>query len=261
MSLSAARTSELAAHLEAAALEHRTIAKLTDLEPLSLDEAYDVQWSLRRRRLAAGCRLTGLKMGLTSRPKMQQMGVESPIYGYLLDEYYAAADSELPTARLIHPRVEPEIALVTRRDLQGPGCTVAHAMACVEFALPAMEIIDSRYADFKFDLPSVVADNASSARYVTGGVPCQIKDLDLRTLGVVMEKNGEAVSFGAGAAVLGHPAWSLAMLANLLALREEIIPAGTFVMTGGITEAVAARSGDHFTARYHSLGSLSFRFT
>ena len=262
MTLSAARIGELAAQLEAAALTSRTVEKLTVVEPqLTLADAYEVQWSLRSRRLAAGSRLSGLKMGLTSRAKMKQMGVESPIYGFLLDEYYAAPDSEVPTSRLIHPRVEPEIALFTQRELRGPGCTIAHAMACIEFALPALEIIDSRYADFKFDLPSVVADNASSAVYVAGGVPCRIEDLDLRTLGVVVEKNGEGVAFGAGAAVLGHPAWSLATLANLLALREQSIPAGTFVMTGGITEAIAAKAGDHFMARYQSLGSLSFRFT
>jgi 2-oxo-3-hexenedioate decarboxylase len=262
MTLPAARISELAAQLEAAALRSSTLEKLTAVEPqLTLADAYEVQWSLRSRRLAAGSRLSGLKMGLTSRAKMQQMGVESPIYGFLLDEYYAAPDSEVITSHLIHPRVEPEIALFTRRELRGPGCTIAHAMACIDFALPALEIIDSRYADFKFDLPSVVADNASSAVYVAGGVPCRIEDLDLRTLGVVVEKNGEGVAFGAGAAVLGHPAWSLATLANLLALREETIPAGTFVMTGGITEAIAAKAGDHFIARYQSLGSLSFRFT
>ncbi len=150
---------------------------------------------------------------------------------------------------------------MTRRELQGPGCTIAHAMACIDFALPALEIIDSRYSGFKFDLPSVVADNASSAFYVAGGACCRIQDLDLRTLGVVLEKNGEGVAFGAGAAVLGHPAWSLAMLANLLAQREQTIPAGTFVMTGGITEAVAAQAGDHFAARFQQLGSLSIRFT
>jgi len=262
MPLSAAKIAELALHLDNAAREHRTVPKITDAEPqLSMHDAYDVQWALRARRIAAGARLSGLKMGLTSRAKMKQMNVESPIYGFLLDEFYVAADSELPCAALIHPRVEPEIALVTSRDLSGPGCTIATALAAVDFAVPAMEIIDSRYADFKFDLPSVVADNASSAYYVVGTNASRIDRLDLRTLGVVLEKNGEAVSFGAGAAVLGHPAWSLAMLANLLSLREQIIPAGTYVMTGGITEAVAAKAGDHFTARYQGLGSLSFRFS
>jgi 2-oxo-3-hexenedioate decarboxylase len=202
-----------------------------------------------------------LKMGLTSLAKMKQMGVESPIYGFLLDEFCVPADSQLSISQLIHPRVEPEIALVTRHELQGPGCTVASALAAVDFAVPALEIIDSRYADFKFDLPSVVADNGSSARYVVGASARCLRDLDLRTLGVVLERNGEGVSFGAGAAVLGHPALSLAMLANLLASREQVIPAGTYVMTGGITEAVHAKAGDHFAGRFQGLGSVSFRFT
>jgi 2-oxo-3-hexenedioate decarboxylase len=200
-------------------------------------------------------------MGLTSRAKMKQMGVETPIYGFLLDEYSAPADFEVTASRLIHPRIEPEIAFFTRSVLQGPGCTIASALAAVDFVIPAIEVIDSRYADFKFDLPSVVADNASSARYIVGGNARRVEDLDLRTLGVVVEKNGEGVAFGAGAAVLGHPASSLAMLANLLAEREQVIPAGTFVMTGGITEAIGAKAADHFTVRFQALGSLSVRFT
>jgi 2-oxo-3-hexenedioate decarboxylase len=179
----------------------------------------------------------------------------------LLDEHYAAADSEILLSELIHPRIEPEIALVSSRDLRGPGCTIAHALAAIDFVVPALEVIDSRYTNFKFDLPSVVADNASSSRYLIGGTARNVAELDLRTLGVVVDKNGEGVSFGAGAAVLGHPAWSLAMLANLLAEREQFIPAGSFVMTGGITEAIAIASGDRFTARLQGLGTLSVRFT
>src|ERR1700687_3462917 len=117
MPLSVARIAELAQHLETAARERRAVSKLSDMEPgLTLTDAYDVQWSLRNRRLRAGSRLSGLKMGLTSRAKMKQMGVESPIYGFLLDEYCVAADSELPASQLIHPRVEPESALVTRHE-------------------------------------------------------------------------------------------------------------------------------------------------
>jgi 2-oxo-3-hexenedioate decarboxylase len=262
MSLTAAKIADFAQRLESAALERRAMTKLSELEPsLTLADGYEVQWALRQRRLAAGARLTGLKMGLTSRAKMKQMGVETPIYGFLLDEFNVAADVELSTSRLIHPRIEPEIAFMTRSSLQGPGCTVASALAAVDFAIPAIEVIDSRYADFKFDLPSVVADNASSAHYMVGGNARRVAELDLRTLGVVVEKNGEGVAFGAGAAVLGHPASSLAMLANLLAEREQAIPAGTYVMTGGITEAIAAKAGDHFVARFQALGSLSIRFT
>ena len=261
MSISSARIDEFAQQLDAAARERRAISKITDVEPsLTLDHGYDVQWALRSRRLAAGAKLTGLKMGLTSRAKMKQMNVPAPIYGFLLDEYYVPTDSTISTASLIHPRIEPEIALVTRHELTGPGCTIAHALAAIDFVLPAIEVIDSRYADFKFDLPSVVADNASSARYVVGGSARRVEDVDLRTLGVVVEKNGEGVAFGAGAAVLGHPAESLAMLANLLAAREQVVPAGTFVMTGGITEAIAVQAGDRCSARFQALGSVSVRF-
>jgi 2-oxo-3-hexenedioate decarboxylase len=261
MPLPVARIAELAERLDGAARERQAMPRLTDIEPqLSLADAYEVQWALRSRRLAAGSRLTGLKMGLTSRAKMRQMGVDTPIYGFLLDEYCVPADAELSVSHLIHPRIEPEIALVTRSALQGPGCTIASALAAIDFAVPAIEVIDSRFADFRFDLPSVVADNASSARYVVGGCAWRVHELDLRTLGVVVERNGEGVAFGAGAAVLGHPARSLATLANLLATREQVIPAGTFVMTGGLTEAISVKAGDHFVARFQALGSLSIRF-
>jgi 2-oxo-3-hexenedioate decarboxylase len=262
MPLAIKKVAEFARQLDMAAIECRAIPKLTDSEPqLSMADAYEVQWALRNRRLAAGARLTGLKMGLTSRAKMKQMGVATPIYGFLLDEYCVPGDFELSTTRLIHPRIEPEIAFVTRSSLAGPGCTIAAALAAIDFVIPAIEIIDSRYAGFKFDLPSVVADNASSARYVAGGRARRVDQLDLRTLGVVVEKNGEGVAFGAGAAVLGHPALSLAMLANLLAERQQVIPAGTYVMTGGLTEAIGAAAGDHFVARFQDLGSVSIRFT
>lgn len=258
---SAPTIEDFAQQLEGAWRERRTIDKLTDHEPrMTIEDGYDVQWALRHRLLNTGNHLGGLKMGLTSRAKMRQMGVDSPIYGFLLQESCVMADSELSIAELIHPRVEPEIALMTGRELRGPGCTIATALAAVEFVVPALEIIDSRYRDFKFDLPSVVADNGSSARHVVGGTARRVQDLDLRTLGVVVEKNGQGVAFGAGAAVLGHPMLSLAMLANLLATREQVVPAGTYVMTGGITEALAAQAGDHFMGRFQGLGCLSIRF-
>ncbi|MEA3177364.1 MAG: 2-oxo-3-hexenedioate decarboxylase [Gammaproteobacteria bacterium] len=258
MPLTAAKIASYAEQLDTAALECQAVPQLES--GLTLAEAYEIQWTLRKRRIAAGARVSGLKMGLTSRAKMKQMGVATPIYGFLLDEYLVPAD-EVVTSKLIHPRIEPEIAFVTRTCLQGPGCTSASALAAVDFVIPAIEVIDSRYADFKFDLPSVVADNASSARYIVGSCARRVDELDLRTLGVVVEKNGEGVAFGAGAAVLGSPALSLAMLANLLAEREQSIPAGTYVMTGGITEAIAAKAGDHFAARFQALGSVSVRFT
>ena len=126
--------------------------------------------------------------------------------------------------------------------------------------LPAIEIIDSRFCGFKFDLPGVVADNGSSARYVTGGRARDPRDLDLPSLGVVMEKNGEIVTLGAAAAVMGHPADAVALLVKVLHEMGETLPAGSFVMSGGITEAVAVKPGDNVIARYQALGSVSVRF-
>jgi len=252
---------ELAAHLEAAELEAREVTKITDDYPdLTMEEAYDIQYEIRRRKEARGHRIVGMKMGLTSRAKMEQMGVDVPGYGFLAD-YFALDDGALvDTSSLIHPKVEAEIAIVTKAELKGPGCHIGDVLAATDFVVPAVEIIDSRYKDFRFDVTSVMADNASSSRFVTGGRMRRIEDVDIKTIGVVLEKNGEVVDLGAGAAVLGHPASAVAMLANLLAERGLTLPAGSFVMTGGITAAVAAEVGDSFTVRYQDLGTLTLKF-
>nr|MBS9782901.1 4-oxalocrotonate decarboxylase [Arcobacter sp.] len=145
-------------------------------------------------------------------------------------------------------------------DLSGPGCHIGDVLAATDFVMPAVEIIDSRYKDFKFDLKSVIADNSSSSRYVTGGKSADVKDVDLKTLGVVMEINGEVVQLGAGAAVLGHPATSIAMLANMMSQRGEVLKAGTYILSGAITAAVGVEKGDNVTVKFQDLGTLSFKF-
>jgi 2-oxo-3-hexenedioate decarboxylase len=167
---------------------------------------------------------------------------------------------EIKTSELIHPKVEAEICIVTKAPLKGPGCHVAAVMAATDFVVPAVEVIDSRYRDFKFDLKSVIADNTSSSRFVIGGRMRDLADLDLRTLGVVLEKNGEVMSMATGAAVLGHPLAAVAMLANHLGARDREIPAGTFIMTGGVTEAIAVKAGDNVAVRFQDLGTVSMRF-
>lgn len=252
---------QLASHLEQAELTAKDVVKITDAHPdMDFEDAYAIQYAIRESKLARGQKFAGLKMGLTSRAKMNQMGVDTPIFGFLMD-YMARGDSEqISVDELIHPKIEPEIAFITRADLRGPGCHIGDVLGATDFVVPAMEIIDSRYRDFKFDLKSVIADNTSSSRFVAGGRAEDLRKLDLRTLGVVLEKNGEVVATGAGAAVLGHPASSVAMLANMLAARGEHIPAGSYVMTGALTEAVAVGKGDSVTARFQGLGSVSVRF-
>lgn len=251
----------LAEHLEGAELQARDVVKITDEYPqMDWDDAYAIQDEIRRRKESRGHKVAGLKAGLTSFAKMKQMGVESPVFGFVAD-YMARPDGgDIVAKELIHPKVEAEICVVTKAPLAGPGCNIAQVMAAVDFVVPAVEVIDSRYRDFKFDLKSVIADNTSSSRFVVGGRMRDLDDLDLRTLGVVLEKNGEIVAMAAGAAVLGHPLTAAAMLANHVGARGGTIPAGTFIMTGGVTEAISVQAGDCVTARFQELGSVSMRF-
>lgn len=261
MALSNKVIEQLAAHLEHAELQRADVTKITDEYPdMDWQDAYAIQYAIRARKLARGHKLSGLKMGLTSHAKMKQMGVEVPIFGFLMD-YFAQPDgADIKLSELIHPKIEAEIAFVTKAPLAGPGCHIGNVLAATDFILPAVEVIDSRYRDFKFDLKSVVADNCSSSRYVTGGLSRGVGEVDLKTLGVVIEKNGQVVATAAGAAVLGHPAASVAMLANMLGERGEQIPAGSFIMTGGMTEAITVAAGDHIVARYQDLGQVAMKF-
>ena len=261
MALDSNTIAGLAEHLEACQLQARDTTKITDQHPgMDWDDAYAVQDEILRRKLARGARVVGFKAGLTSHAKMKQMGVDTPVFGFLVDEFVVPEGSEIKTSELIHPKVEPEICFVTRSELRGPGCHIGAVLAACDFVLPGIEVIDSRYRDFKFDLKSVVADNTSASRFVVGGRIAPARDIDLRTLGIVLEKNGEPVAFGTGAAVLGHPAAAVAMLVNHLGRRGQVLPAGSLVLSGGITEAVAVRAGDHVTLRMQHLGSVSLRF-
>jgi len=251
----------LCERVEGAQTRAYAIPKLTDEYPgMTIGDGYAVQLELRRRFLARGHKQVGWKAGLTSKAKMKQMGVDVPSIGFLTDRMARPENAAISTSDLVHPRVECEVAFVMKGELKGPGCTAAAVLAATDYVLPAVEIIDSRFSGFKFDLPSVVADNGSSARFVGGGRARYAKDLDLRTLGVVLEKNGEIVAMGASAAVLGHPAEAIAMLVNILAELGESLPAGSFVMSGGITEAIAVKPGDSVIARFQELGSVSMRF-
>lgn len=261
MSLDKKTIEKLAKHCEDAELNAVEITKITDDYPeMTYEDAYDIQWTARAAKEARGTKIVGMKMGLTSQAKMKQMGVLNPCYGYLADYFSYADSAEIKIDELIHPKVEAEIAFVLKSDLQGPGCTIADVLAATDFVMPAVEVIDSRYKDFKFDLKSVIADNSSSSRYVTGGQARSIKGLDLKTLGVVMEINGEIVQLGAGAAVLGHPATSIAMLANMLSQRGEILKAGTYILSGAITAAISVKKGDNVTVKFQELGTVSFKF-
>jgi 2-oxo-3-hexenedioate decarboxylase len=251
----------LAERLENCQLQAQDTHKITDDHPdMDWEDAYAIQAAILARKLARGRKLGGLKAGLTSFAKMKQMGVESPVFGFMTDDYAVPHGGACKVSELIHPKVEPEIAFVLKKPLKGPGCHIAAVLDATDFVLPGIEVIDSRYRDFKFDLKSVIADNTSAARYVVGGQATRLNGLDLRTTGIVLEKNGQPVAFGAGAAVLGHPATAIAMLANHLGARGQEIPAGTLILSGGITEAVSVAAGDHVCLHVQGMGSTSMRF-
>jgi 2-oxo-3-hexenedioate decarboxylase len=251
----------LAEHLETAELEVRDVTMITgDYPNMDWDDAYAIQDALKQRKEARGNKTVGLKAGLTSFAKMKQMKVETPVFGFVSDYMSRPDGGEIKHSELIHPKVEAEICIVTKAPLKGPGCNVAAVMAATDFVIPAVEVIDSRYRDFKFDLKSVIADNTSSSRFVIGGRPRELAELDLRTLGVVLEINGEIRSMAAGAAVLGNPLAAVAMMANHLGQRGQEIPAGMFIMTGGVTEALLVNPGDNVLVRFQDLGSVSMRF-
>ena len=261
MQLNAATLDQLASHLEKCQINREDTLKVTEAHPeMDWDDAYAIQERILASKLARGAKFVGYKAGLTSYAKMKQMGVETPVFGFLIDEYTVPDGGEIKISELIHPKVEPEICFVTHRELQGPGCNIASVLAASDIVFPGIEIIDSRYRDFKFDLKSVVADNTSAARFVVGGQAVCARNVDLRTTGVVLEKNGEVIALGAGAAVLGHPAAAIAMLVNHLGHYGKVLPAGSMILSGGITEAVAVKAGDNVSLRMQGMGSVSVRF-
>lgn len=261
MALSSKTLDQLAKHLHACQREARDTPKITDEHPeMDFEDAYAIQDRILAAKLKGGARIAGYKAGLTSHAKMKQMGVVDPVFGFLVDEFTVPDGGEVKVSELIHPKVEPEICFVTRTELKGPGCSIASVLAASDVVLPGIEVIDSRYRDFKFDLKSVVADNTSAARFVVGGHAADARSVDLRTTGIVLEKNGVPVALGAGAAVLGHPAAAVAMLVNHLGRRGKSLPAGSLILSGGATEAVAVQAGDHVCLRMQGMGSVSVRF-
>jgi 2-oxo-3-hexenedioate decarboxylase len=230
---------------------------LTDVWPeLDLATAYRVQDEMLCRRIEAGEHLVGVKLGLTSRAKQRRMNVSSPLTAWLTDTMVLPAGEPVPRERLIHPRAEPELVFVMGKRLSGPGVTAARALAAVESVHAGIEIIDSRYADFRFTLPDVVADNASSGVYVTGPVGLPPSQLDLSLEACLLEVDGRIVDSATGAAVQGHPAEALALAANTLAERKMAIEAGWIVLTGGMTDAVPVEPGAKIAAHFTHLGSV-----
>jgi 2-oxo-3-hexenedioate decarboxylase len=244
---------ELAGTLDEAAADAQATGQLP--AGLSLQDAYRVQARSVALRLGRGERRAGWKLGFTSRAKMAQMGLHEVIWGRLTDAMVVADGGGVPAARFIHPRVEPEVCFLLGEALEGT-VTPLRAMRALAGVAPALELIDSRYRDFKFSLPDVVADNCSAAAVVVG--PWSDPATDVANLGLVLEVDGRPAQIGSTAAILGHPVRSLVAAARLLAATGERLEAGDLLMAGGATEAVALRPGSRVRLEIERLGAAGF---
>jgi 2-keto-4-pentenoate hydratase len=255
------RITMLAEKLYRAEKERVAIAPLTEMYPdLTPEEAYRIQLDWVRLKRQEGRTVVGKKIGLTSKPMQQMMGVNEPDYGHLLDNMVLSDMDIMNTDELLQPKVEAEVGFILAHDLKGPGITTADVLAATRYVVPAIEIIDSRIQDWKIKLPDTIADNGSSARVVLGGKPTPIDGLDLRLMGMVLEKNGKQISTGAGAAALGHPAYAIAWLANKLEQYDIGLHAGEIILPGAVAAAVDVAKGDQITVLFSGIGSVSVTF-
>ncbi|MCU1561615.1 fumarylacetoacetate hydrolase family protein [Mycetocola sp.] len=238
------------------------LAPLTATHPdLSVEDAYGVQLHQVAAWRAAGRTVVGFKVGLTSLAMQEQLGVDQPDFGHLFDDMVLDASAPISLRDYIAPRIEPEISFVLKKDLRGPGLTAADVTDAVSHAVISLEIIDSRIADWKIKLADTISDNASSGALLLGADEIAHVDVDLAAIEVSLLRNAELMATGLGAAVLGHPIEGAVWLANTFGALGQTLEAGSIIMAGSITAAVAIVPGDTITADFGTLGSITASFT
>ncbi|UVA80694.1 2-keto-4-pentenoate hydratase [Pandoraea commovens] len=252
-----ARLQQAADALLEAERSHRFIAPLRDtFAPLTIDDAYAIQRINTERRLAAGRRIVGCKIGLTSVAVQKQLGVDQPDFGLLFDDMGYGDGEPIPASILTQPKIEAEIAFVIGRDLNVENPGQLDVLNAIEYALPALEIVGSRVADWNIRITDTIADNASSSAYVIGNTPKKLSEFDVRMCGMVLERRGEPVSVGAGAACLGSPINAVVWLARTMAAVGTPLRAGDLVLSGALGPMAAVTPGDIFETRINGLGSV-----
>ena len=255
-------TQEAACALREARARRRTIAPISISHGIAgLEAAYAVAEVNTLARIDAGGRVVGKKVGLTSKAVQTQLGVDQPDFGVLFDDMEILNGDDASTSRLIQPKVEAEVAFVVGRDLAGKTPSWAEFLACIAYALPAIEIVDSAITDWKISLVDTVADNASSGLYVLGDQPLALGAVSLGAVGMQMTKNGQVASIGTGAACLGHPLRAAYWLARTMAVRGQGLRAGEVILSGALGPMVPVVAGDLVHAHIGALGTVSCRMT
>ncbi|MFH5209304.1 2-keto-4-pentenoate hydratase [Antrihabitans spumae] len=252
---------DIAGRLATAERDRTPIGPLTAaFADIDVVDAYEIQLLNIRNRLAAGARVVGHKVGLSSKAMQQMMGVDEPDYGHLLADMAVSEDEPIPAARYCFPRVEVEVGFVLGADLPGEDCTEADVLAATEAVAPSIELIDSRITDWKIKLEDTISDNASSAGFVLGKERVKPGDIDLRGIDATLHRNGELIAEGRSDAVLGDPVIAVAWLARKVASFGVRLKAGDIVLPGSCTRAIDVRPGDSFHADFSGLGSVSLQF-
>lgn len=247
---------EIAEILIAGERERREVRQISESHgDVDVATAYEAQRAFVRSKLEAGERLVGYKLGLTSRNKQRAMGVDSPLFGRVTSSMLSAYGEPIKFDRFIHPRVESEIAFLIGREIEAPA-TVTSVLAATDLIYGAVDVLDSRYQGFKFTLSDVVADNASAGAFYLGPIARPPAELELHTLGCVVRVDGDVAMTAAGAAVMGHPAASVAWLVNQLAAQGETVKPGQLIFSGGVTAPVPVVRGRSVTFEFDGLGAI-----
>ncbi|MBC8343075.1 MAG: fumarylacetoacetate hydrolase family protein [Bacteroidetes bacterium] len=241
--------------LHNAATEAKAVSQMLDDAGFSVENAYEIQALSIEKRFIAGEKLVGYKLGFTSQAKMIQMGVHDMIWGVLTDRMNIPEGGVMSISNYIHPRVEPEIAIITAKKIDRP-LQLAESRDYVKAIAPAMEIIDSRYKNFKFTLADVIADNCSSSGFIVG--QWFSENIHINNLGTVLKINGNPVQIGSSNAVLGNPWEALPAISRLTHQYNKEIPEGSVILIGAITPAVALTKGDFVESEFQNLGKISF---
>lgn len=240
----------------------RPTAKISALEPESdIEDAYRIQLRMLERRLAAGDTVVGKKIGLTSRAIQDALGVYQPDFGQVTRQMLFEDGATIDLGGLMQPRLEGELAFRLKEDLIGPGVTTTDVIRATDYVTPCFEIVDTRFEDWQIKIQDTVADNASCGVFVLGGAQADPRDLDLSLAGMVIEKNGEVVATGAGAAVQGSPVMAVAWLANTLGRLGIPLKAGEIILSGAQAPLLPVSHGDHFTCEIAGVGACEVRFS
>ncbi len=255
------RITQLGDELYQALTARSVVEPLTNRHPeITIENAYHIQQRMIERRMQAGEKIIGKKIGVTSQAVMNMLNVYQPDFGYMLDGMIYNEGQSIDMSTLIQPKAEGEIAFILKKDLMGPGVSNADVLAATECVMPCFEIVDSRIRDWKIKIQDTVADNASCGVFVLGDHAVDPRKIDLALCGMVLERNGEIIATGAGAAALGSPVNAVTWLANKMGSLGIPLKAGEVILSGALAAMFPAKAGDNFRVSIGGLGCCSVRF-